>query len=74
MTLTRAISSSPCIPKIYRSLLFSFTMLTAHPRRSVSNMLNRLHGQPESYDKKFVPYRYSCQSRGRFPSNTHVQS
>ncbi|KAJ0121526.1 hypothetical protein J7T55_008690 [Diaporthe amygdali] len=32
-------------------------MLTRSPRVSVSNMLNRLHGQPESYDKK-SKYRF----------------
>jgi hypothetical protein len=24
----------------------------------VSNMLNKLHGQPESYDKKYAPRKY----------------
>lgn len=31
-----------------------FKMLTTNPPMAVSNMLNRLHGQPESYDKKYV--------------------
>lgn len=28
--------------------------LTTNLPAAVSNMLNRLHGQPESYDKKYV--------------------
>lgn len=41
---------------IYHARLPLSTMLTSTPRISVSNMLNRLHGQPESYDKKYVPH------------------
>lgn len=31
--------------------------LTGAFEKVVSNMLNRLHGQPESYDKKYDPFR-----------------
>lgn len=30
--------------------------LTGYTNRSVSGMLNRLHGQPESYDKKYATF------------------
>jgi calcium/calmodulin-dependent protein kinase I len=29
----------------------------------VSNMLNKLHGQPETYDKKYVPQLDNCPAR-----------
>lgn len=47
------VASSRCTNLIVLSPPY-FTMLTRSPRASVSNMLNRLHGQPESYDKKYV--------------------
>lgn len=39
------------------------SILTMRPRRPVSNMLNRLHGQPESYDKKYAHYVFDATCR-----------
>lgn len=36
-------------------MLHCLRLLTMAWCRLVSNMLNRLHGQPESYDKKYAP-------------------
>ena len=54
--------ASPCLNPIYLSAtsshssdmptLLSSSSSKANPPRSVSGMLNKLHGQPDSYDKK----------------------
>jgi len=44
--------------------MMMLAVANSHP---VSNMLNKLHGQPESYDKKYV-----SKSRAKEPANRSV--
>lgn len=80
--LANHLPPNPSTP--YISLYPFPAMLTRSPRTSVSNMLNRLHGQPESYDKKYVPnYRSpvnttrfgpaDCCNQGQIPFRTNTR-
>lgn len=48
------LASSPARSPIHHAPKPLLTVLTTNLPAAVSNMLNRLHGQPESYDKKYV--------------------